>query len=215
MNRAKAAFVVAATILAATSAARSDVPYGKNPGNLRAAATTQVQCQVNDAICHRVAAYVIEHIGAWAADPTVISAIKAQNVTNAKLTNLTIDKLDIGWIERSDKTLIDSKMNNDLSTFLRLKKQAGLGVVFEIFVFDQLGLNVGQTDMTQDYNQGDEAKYWKSFMVGPGAMFVDQVGKDGGRDISQASLTITDPVTGKPIGAMTVGIDVDQLSKQQ
>jgi len=36
---------------------------------------------------------------------------------------------------------------------------------------------------------------------------------DDGRNVSQANLTITNPETGKPVGAMTVGIDVDKLAK--
>lgn len=127
------------------------------------------------------------------------------------MTNVDIDKADIAWTDRSDKKLIDSKMNNEISTFLRTKKEGGNGVIFEILIFDNKGLNVGETDLTQDYNQGDEAKYWKTFGVGPDAIFVDKVGKDGGRNISQASLAIKDPKTGAAIGAVTVGIDVDKL----
>ena len=211
MNKAAAATVLAASLVAVTGA-KGDVPAGKQPGHFQSPAAAGIQCQVNDAGCHRVAAYVLEHTTPWIADRALVGAVEAQNVANAKLTNLDIDKLDIGWIERTDKKLIDSKMNNDLSTFLRTKKEAGQGVIFEAFVFDQMGLNVGQTDMTQDYYQGDEAKYWKTFMAGPGAMFVDQVGEDDGRRVSQASVTITNP-QGKPIGAMTVGIDVDKLAR--
>ncbi len=105
------------------------------------------------------------------------------------------------------------KMKNELSAFLTQKKQAGSDTIFEIFAFDQDGLNVGQTDPTQDYYQGDEAKYWRTFMVGPGAIYIDQPGVDDGRNVAQANLTITNPDTGKPIGAMTVGIDVDKLAR--
>lgn len=212
MNQASIGAALAATVMVMATGARGDVPAGKQPGHFQPPPAVQVQCQNNDAGCHRVAAYVLEHVMPWVGDRALVSAVEAQNAANAKLTNLDIDKLDIGWIERTDKKLIDSKMNNDLSTFLRTKKEAGQGVIFEAFVFDQMGLNVGQTDMTQDYYQGDEAKYWKTFMAGPGAMFVDQVGEDDGRRVSQASVTITNP-QGKPIGAMTVGIDVDKLAR--
>ena len=104
-------------------------------------------------------------------------------------------------------------MNNPLSTFLHTKKNMAPNAIFEIFVFDQMGLNVRQTDGTQDYYQGDEAKYWRTFMVGPGAIFIDQVGVDDNRNVAQANLTITNLATGKPIGAMTVGIDVDKLAR--
>jgi hypothetical protein len=65
--------------------------------------------------------------------------------------------------------------------------------------------------LTQDFNQGDEPKYWKTYQVGPDAIFVDKVEKDHDRNISQASLTIKDSVSGQAIGAVTVGIDVDKL----
>lgn len=156
-------------------------------------------------------AYALANIKPWLSDPIVVNAINAQNVGTAKLKDIDINRLDIGWMERSNKSLIDSRMNNELSSFLKRKKEASGGIVFEIFVFDQKGLNVGLTDLTQDYNQGDEAKYWKTYQVGPDAIFVDKVAKDKERNISQVSLAIKDPATGKAIGAVTVGIDVDKL----
>ena len=158
-------------------------------------------------------AYVKANIKPWLSDPIVVNAVKAQNIETTKLKDIDINRLDIGWMERSDKKLIESKMNNELSTFLSKKKEAGKGVIFEIFVFDYRGLNVGQTDMTQDYNQSDEAKYWKTYQVGPNAIFVDKVAKDKDKNVTQVSLTIKDPATGKAIGAVTVGLDVDKLPK--
>ena len=155
--------------------------------------------------------YVLRNVKPWLSDEVVVTAVKAQNVETANLKDIDINRLDIGWMERSNRQLIDSKMNNPLSAFLREKKAASNGAIFEIFIFDYRGLNVAQTDLTQDYNQGDEAKYWKTYQEGPDAVFIDKVGKDGGRNVSQASLTIKDPATGKPIGAITVGVDVDKI----
>jgi hypothetical protein len=165
-----------------------------------------------DARLKKVEDYVVANIKPWLGDPKVVDAVKAQNVADSKLKSADIDKMDIGWLERTDKKLIDSRMNNDLSTFLRKKKETLGNVVLEIFAFDNKGLNVGQTDLTEDYNQGDEAKYWKTYGIGPDAIFVDKIGPDGGKpNISQASLTIKDPASGQAIGAVTVGIDVDQM----
>jgi hypothetical protein len=50
-------------------------------------------------------------------------------------------------------------MNNPLATYLKEKKAAADGSIFEIFVVDNKGLNVAQTDPTLDYMQGDEAKF--------------------------------------------------------
>jgi hypothetical protein len=155
--------------------------------------------------------YVVATVKPWISDPVVVNAVKAQNIEYANLTNYQINKLDNGWIDRSDKKLIDSKMHNELASFLQKKKEAANGVIVETFVFDAKGLNVGQTDLTQDFNQGDEAKYWKTYQVGPDAIFVDKVEKDDGKNVSQASRAIKDPTTGKAIGAVTSGINVDKL----
>lgn len=159
--------------------------------------------------------YVVANIKPWIDNPVLIEAVKTQNLVHAKITNVEIDKRDIAWTERSDQVLINSVMQNDLSKLLTSKKDAADGTIFEIFVFDSKGLNVGATNLTQDYMQGDEAKYWKTFAAGPDAIFVDKIAKDGGKNVSQASLTIKDPSTGAAIGAMTVGIDVDRLRQEK
>ena len=67
------------------------------------------------------------------------------------------------------------------------------------------------TNKTSDYWQGDEAKFKNSFNQGKGAIFVDEVEFD---DSAQAYLVqVSVPVMdqGKAIGAITFGIDVDQV----
>ena len=78
---------------------------------------------------------------------------------------------------------------------------------------DNRGLNVGQSDMTSDYWQGDEAKFKKSFGVGPGALFIDEIEKDVSTQTfqSQLSMPVVDGATGEVIGAITVGINVEHL----
>ena len=56
-----------------------------------------------------VTAYARANIKPWLSDPIVVNAVKAQNVETAKLKDIDINRLDIGWMERSDKKLIDSK----------------------------------------------------------------------------------------------------------
>jgi len=78
---------------------------------------------------------------------------------------------------------------------------------------DAKGLNVGQSDPTSDYWQGDEAKWQKTFSAGADAVFVDEVEQDESTQQlqSQASFTISDPETGEPIGAATAGINLEML----
>ncbi len=150
----------------------------------------------------------------WLNNPVVISAIKAQNAKNAGLTQAQIDKLDKQWraeTKSGDKPLIGSVMSNALSAYLKKVKVDGKGLYTEIFVTDDKGLNVGQSDVTSDYWQGDEAKWQKTYPAGPGAVFIDKVEKDEStqRFQSQVSVAISDPDTKKAIGAITVGIDME------
>jgi hypothetical protein len=162
-----------------------------------------------------VTEYVNANVKAWLADPAVVSAVKAQNEANAALDQAAIEALDQKWrseVEADSHPMIDAVLGNALSTFLKSKQGGSGGTITEIFVTDAKGLNVGQSDVTSDYWQGDEDKFTKSFGAGPQALFVDAAEKDESTQMlqSQASMTIVDE-TGKPIGAVTIGVNLDQL----
>ncbi len=153
---------------------------------------------------------------AWTIDPVVIAAIRAQNARNANISQGSIDKMDKQWraeTKVADRPLIDSVLSTELSKKLMDVKANARGMITELFVMDNKGLNVGQSDATSDYWQGDEDKWQKTFLIGPGAIFIDEIEMDESTQTfqSQLSLSITDPVTGQVIGAVTVGVDVDQL----
>jgi hypothetical protein len=159
--------------------------------------------------------YIKQNVADWVNDPLIISAIKEQNAKHANLSDADIDALDKKWraeVEASDKPLINATLANAVSTLLKEKQAASEGAIAEVFVMDAKGLNVGQSDTTSDYWQGDEAKFQKSFGAGKDAVFVDEVEKDESTQVlqSQASMTIVDE-TGAPIGAITVGVNLDAL----
>lgn len=152
----------------------------------------------------------------WIADPALIKAIKAQNAKHAGLDQAGIDDLDKQWraeTAASDRPLIDSVLSTELSKLLRDFKNDTQGMVTELFVMDNKGLNVGQSDVTSDYWQGDEDKWQKTYLAGPDGVFIDEVEMDESTQTfqSQLSLSIVDPETGEVIGALTVGVNVDML----
>ncbi len=152
----------------------------------------------------------------WIANDTVINAIKAQNAKHAGLSQADIDNMDKDWRAQTDagsKPMIDAVLGNALSGFLRQQKDSAGGFVTEVFVMDNRGLNVGQSDVTSDYWQGDEAKWQKTYSAGPDAIFIDEVEMDESTQTfqSQLSMSIVDPATGEVIGAITVGINVDAI----
>lgn len=152
----------------------------------------------------------------WIGNDLVVEAIKAQNSRHAGLSQSDIDKMDKDWRAQTDagsKPMIDAVLGNALSRFLADQKNATGGLVTEIFVMDNRGLNVGQSDVTSDYWQGDEAKWQKTYSAGAGAIFVDEVEMDESTQTfqSQLSMSIVDPASGQVIGAITVGVNVDAL----
>ncbi|WP_425403917.1 hypothetical protein [Hwanghaeella sp.] len=152
----------------------------------------------------------------WLSDPAIVDAVKAQNTEHANLGDADIDALDKKWraeAEAGGGELINRVLGKDISKFLTGKKEGSNGIFSEIFVMDNKGLNVGQSDVTSDYMQGDEGKWQKTYQAGPDAVFVDEVEFDDSSQTfqSQVSATVVDPTDGKPIGAITLGINVENL----
>lgn len=165
-----------------------------------------------------VKALVDSQVRGWISDPVVVDAVKAQNAENAGLSQADIDALDQQWraeTSASAKPLIDETLANPLSGFLKNLKDGSKGLYTEIFVMDNKGLNVGQSDVTSDYWQGDEDKWAKTYPAGPDAMLIGEVEQDEStqRFQTQVSLSVVDPASGEAIGAVTIGIDVETLTQ--
>lgn len=157
-------------------------------------------------------------IQGWLKDPVLVNAVKAQNAKHASLAQGDIDAMDKKWRAEtgaSDQPMIKAVMSNGLSKFLMEKKEGSQGLYTEIFVMDNKGLNVGQSDVTSDYWQGDEAKWKKTYSAGAGSMHISDVKKDESTQTfqSQLSLPVVDPANNQVIGAITLGINVEQLAQ--
>lgn len=155
-------------------------------------------------------------VAGWTANPIVVAAINAQNAKNAAIGQADIDKMDKTWraeVKAGGGPMSKTVLTNALSAYLKKVKGDAGGLFTEIFVMDNKGLNVGQSDTTSDYWQGDEAKWQKTYSVGPKAVHIGKVKTDESSQTlqSQLSMSITDPANGKVIGAVTVGVNVEQL----
>jgi hypothetical protein len=153
---------------------------------------------------------------ALASAPEVISALIEQNQAHAGLDQDGIDKLDKAWrseVTSIDQPTIDAVMDNPLSRFLIAQQDASGGLFTEIIVMDARGLNVGQSELTTDLWQGDEDKWTQTFGKGPGALHISDIVQDESTQVvqSQISVPVVDPGTGKPIGAVTVGVNIERL----
>lgn len=161
---------------------------------------------------------VIKEMRTWIDSDIVRISIDTQNSRFAKLDRSTIDTLDQQWVkerESEDKPLIAATLSNPLSIYLSRMQGRSLGLYAEIFIMDQNGLNVGQSSITSDFWQGDEAKFQKTYDVAPDAVFIDEPEFDDEMKVwrGQVNFTVTD-AEGKSIGAATVELNLTELARR-
>lgn len=182
-------------------------------------ATTLASCVVAgnvwaDDVSERIRDLAINQLSLWLSDSALIDAVRVQNEKHAGLSQNDIDTLDQAWRNQADAgsgPLIEDLLSRSVSQYLREQQSNSNGLVAEVFVMDNLGLNVAQSDPTSDYWQGDEAKFQKTFGDGAGSIHIGDVEFDdsSGYYQVQVSMTIDDPESGSPIGAATFGISME------
>src|SRR5215217_6606244 len=170
------------------------------------AGLTPKQSVANELHIAAVKAYIDENVISWIHDARIVEALKNSNAYHHYLTPRDIAGLDEQWrleFRGQSKPLISAILNNALSMMLRDKQAQADGIITEILVMDAKGLAIGESDMTSDYWQGDELKWQNTYLAGPNIIFVDRAEKDESTQMlqAQASMTISDPDTGQPIGA--------------
>jgi hypothetical protein len=152
--------------------------------------------------------------------PVTAISVNASNVEHAKLDQAGIDALDGAWkaqAKADDQPMIAELLSSPLSNYLLYLQASSAGLYTEMFVMDNKGLNVGQSSVTSDYWQGDEAKYQKTFLIGPQASFIDEpeFNDDTKTWRVQVDFTINDPQSGKPIGAAAIEFNLTELERRK
>lgn len=146
-------------------------------------------------------------------DPVVISALREQNRDHVRIGQEEIDALDAQWeaeLDSDTRPLIEEVLSRPVSDYLAGIQEGAEGVYTEMFLMDAVGLNAGQSTLTSDFWQGDEAKWQESFGAGADAIHIGAIEYDESSQVfqSQISLPVIDPDNRRPIGAITVGIDL-------
>lgn len=159
--------------------------------------------------------YARTDLQSWITDPVIIYAIKEQNELRASVSDFKIRGMDKRWIDGGKYgDMVLEMLDRQASIITRDRRELSNGIITEIIVMDNRGMNVAISDRTSDFFQGDEAKYQETFLKGPDAVHVSELEFDESTQKiqTQVSLTVTDPETGEPIGAVTLGIDLQNLS---
>ncbi len=168
------------------------------------------------ALQDQISGLVAGEFRGWAEAPAVIEAVKAQNAANAAIDQAKIDALDAAWraeIDHDARPTIEPVLSNAAADYLRGIEEQTPGRIMEAFVMDEHGLNVAVAQPTSDYWQGDEDKFTKTYLLGADAIHIGEVEFDDSSQTYQVqiSFTITDPANGLPIGAITLGLNAEEL----
>ncbi|BDW95583.1 MULTISPECIES: hypothetical protein [Thalassospira] len=162
---------------------------------------------------------VIRDIREWLANPVVELSISSQNKLRTDMTQEQIDAADLQWRaerEAEDQPLVAAILTNPLSSYLTQVQARSGGMFAEIFVMDAVGLNVGQSSITSDFWQGDEAKFQNTYPNGPDAVFIDEAEYNEGADAWLAQLNMTmSNADRQPIGAVTVEVNLNELARRR
>jgi hypothetical protein len=165
-----------------------------------------------------VGADLIAEVREWTSAPVIREALRSRNKASDQLAQDQIDTLDKQWraeTQSNDQPLITSVLANPLSTYLYRIQARSVGLFTEVFVMDSKGLNVGQSSVTTDYWQGDEAKFQKTYGVGTGAVFLDEPEYHEGTATWRAQLNMTiDDSDGNAAGAITVELNLTELERR-
>lgn len=167
-----------------------------------------------------VDAQAIQEIRKFVDTEIVRYAIESQNHKYGKMQNDRILELDKQWRAETssvDQPLIASTLSNPLSSYLTRVQARSVGLYTEMFAMDMNGLNVGQSNISSDYWQGDEAKFQNTYSKGVGAVFVDEAEFDDSLGIwrVQVNLAVADKTNSNVIGAITVEVNLTELQRRQ
>jgi hypothetical protein len=142
-------------------------------------------------------------IQAWAAEPVIVNAVKAQNASlPADSAAMTQDK----WKDLSKlDPFVRSFDKNDAAAFLKAKKS---DVVIRAFLSDAAGLKVAFTAKTLSWSHKGDPKHELPLTgkIWQGPLEQDKV---SGLEQVQVSVPVLDG--DKPIGSLVVGLSVSKM----
>ncbi len=161
----------------------------------------------------------IKTIRDWLKNAVVEISVTSQNKKYKAIAQSEVDSLDKQWRaerDKEDQPLIAAILSSPLSNYLTQIQAASGGLFTEIFIMDAKGLNVGQSAITSDFWQGDEAKFKKTFPNGSSAIFVDDPEFHEGTNTwrAQVNLTVSN-TSNQPIGAVTVEYNLTELARRR
>lgn len=154
---------------------------------------------------------------AWAANPTIVNAVRTQNRRHESLGSDEIIAMDGRWqaeMASASRPMVQALLANPVSSFLSMKKRSGKGRIAAISVLDGKGMAVGLSDATPHYWHGNQAGWRKAVFSDSDAIHVEPARRhpETGRWVGRVSLPVVDTATRHAIGAVSVDFDMASLT---
>lgn len=149
----------------------------------------------------------------------IIAAIVQQNSANRTKPANQLKQIDDQWqlaFTVNNLNFPKAIVNQSISHLLGQFAAHSGDLLSEVIIMDERGYNVAIAEMTSDYWQGDEEKFTQVFNTPPSTIYFDKIKYDASskRFQVQVSAPFLHPQTQKPIGAITLGVDVDKALSQ-
>jgi hypothetical protein len=148
----------------------------------------------------------IDDLRRIAALPLLVQAVRQANDTGWK-TQEQIEQTDVRWRQTKgvDDPFVQQYLDNPCADLLREAQKSNPSYV-ELFVMDDKGCIVAESDKTSDFWQGDEAKWTECFHDGDGRVFVGDVEYDQSTRLYVVQISVPIFYKQKTIGAMTASV---------
>ncbi|MEL0167687.1 MAG: transporter substrate-binding domain-containing protein [Pseudomonadaceae bacterium] len=161
---------------------------------------------------HQIHDQLFDH---WRTQPELIAAVKAQNTQHKSLSIQQIHQLDQQWLGEQrlpseQRELTNRVLHTPLADWLREQQTQLDGMISELIITDQQGLNVAISEPTTDYWQGDETKFTEPFFSEQPYMSTLTYDQSTRRFQVHVSTPIRDPQTDTTIGVLIIGLDIER-----
>jgi hypothetical protein len=186
---------------------------------MQSPATSSAKTQASDSSklapeVETVLAQETDILVALAADPSIISTVRASSEKNKLLSTEEIQRMDKEWQDSKSVTSFIAQFMSNPTALQLVAFQKTHPEFKEVFVADAAGLNVAQTDKTSDYYQADESWWTNSFNDGRGMVAHGNIEFDESSQTEAISLYVPVMDGSRAIGVFKGVLDLSSISDQ-
>lgn len=166
----------------------------------------------------------------------VLTRVQAANVQHGAWSSSVIQQLDGEWqrviaAQQPLPAWMSEVLHNSLSQSLKSWLDAQEDRYTEVFITDAQGLLVASAQITSDYWQGDEEKFTQTFALAVkpqhsqrSVSWIDTAGGSDGvirfdesshRFLTHISYPLWQPGTTRPVGVLTLGLNIERVLRQK